>query len=180
LLIRANKVFRAGAWSDVATDTVVLDRESRHRRRKLMTGEGGLDFMLDLPEAVQLRDGDGLLLSDGRIVRVKAAPEPVVDITASAETLVRIAWHLGNRHLPTQLFADRLRVRRDPVIEALAVRLGGTVTALETGFDPEGGAYDDDGGHDHAGQHDHGAHDHDHDHDHHHHDHGPHGHDHDH
>ncbi len=173
MLIRANKVFRAGAWSDVATDTVVLDQESRHRRRKLMTGERGLDFMLDLPEAVQLRDGDGLLLADGRIVRVRAAPEAVADIVAPAETLVRIAWHLGNRHLPTQLLPDRLRIRRDAVIEALAARLGGTVVAAEAGFDPEGGAYEGEGGHDH-GHHDHG-HDH---HDHDGHDHGHSGHDH--
>lgn len=164
-MIRAGKVFPASEWSHVATDAVVLDFEDRHRRRVAMVAEGGLEFLLDLPEAVGLRDGDGLLLDDGRIVEVRAAPEPLADIVApSAGDLLRLAWHLGNRHLPAQLFTDRIRIRQDHVIEAMVRRLGATVTPILAPFDPEGGAYglgyfSDDQDHDH--------HHHDDDHDHH-------------
>lgn len=166
-MIRATKVFPASEWSHVATDSVVLDFEDRHRRRVAMRAEGGLEFLLDLPEAVALRDGDGLLLDDGRIVEVRAAPEPLADIVApSPGDLLRLAWHLGNRHLPAQLFTDRIRIRRDHVIEAMVRRLGATVTPISAPFDPEGGAYGL------------GYFSDDHDHDHHHHgeDHGHHGH----
>ncbi len=170
-MIRAGKVLRADAWSDVATDEVVLGYDDRHRRRVLMTGVRGLEFLLDLPEATLLRDGDGLVLGDGRIVRVRAAPEPVAEIGApSAEALTRIAWHLGNRHLPTEIAGGRLRIRRDPVIEDMVAGLGGTVTLAEAPFNPEGGAYAGADPHgrahpDHGHDHEHGN-DHSHPHDH--------------
>ena len=165
-MIRATKVFPAAEWSQVATDSVVLDLDHRHRRRLRMQGEGGLDFLLDLPEAVAIRDGDGLLLEDGRIVTVKASDEPLLEIRArDLLHLVRLAWHLGNRHLPVQIAADRLLIREDHVIAAMLTSLGATVTHVEAPFDPEGGAYD--GGshgnhHDDGHEHDHGHH-HDHD-----------------
>jgi urease accessory protein len=166
-LIRATKVFPAAAWSQVATDTVVLDFDHRHRRRLRMQGEGGLDFLLDLPEAVAIRDGDGLLLEDGRIVAVRASNEPLLEIRArDALHLVRLAWHLGNRHLPVQIAADRLLIREDHVIAAMLTSLGATVAHVEAPFDPEGGAYEGGGHghhHDHGDEHDHG-HDHTHDH----------------
>ncbi len=129
-----------------------------------MTGVRGLAFLLDLPEAVMLRAGDGLALDDGRIVEVVAAPEKLAEIRAAdAAALVRLAWHLGNRHLPTEMLKKSLRIRRDTVIEDMARGLGANVVEIEAPFNPEGGAYvagapaDD---HDH--DHDHGAHDHDH------------------
>jgi len=161
-VIRATKVFPAGEWSHVAADVVVLDFDHRHRRRLRMQGEGGLDFLLDLPEAIAIRDGDGLLLEDGRIVAVKASDEPLVEVRAKdGGHLVRLAWHLGNRHLPVQVEADRLFIREDHVIEAMLRSLGATVTRIEAPFDPEGGAYghghhhhdDDDDGHDHGHHH---------------------------
>jgi urease accessory protein len=169
-VIRATKVFPSGSWSHVATDTVELDFDHRHRRRLRMQGEGGLDFLLDLPEATAMRDGDGLLLEDGRIVAVKAAAEPLVEVCApNAGHLVRLAWHLGNRHLPVQVATDRLLIREDHVIEAMLRSLGATVTHVEAAFDPEGGAYGGHGhhhdDHDHDDDHGHGHH-HDHDHDH--------------
>jgi urease accessory protein len=165
-MIRATRVFPSAEWSHAATDSVVLDFDQRHRRRIAMKGARGVEFLLDLPEATALREGDGLLLEDGRIVEVKAAAEPLAEITArSAGELVRIAWHLGNRHLPTQLLDGRLRIRRDHVIEAMVVGLGGTVAAVSAPFDPEAGAYGPGQGQAHG--HDHGlAHEHDH------HDHG--------
>ncbi len=191
----AHAVLPSGAWSGEPADTVVLDYDERYRRRVTMTGVRGLEFLLDLPEAVMLRAGDGLQFEDGRIVEVVAAPESLVEIRAAdAAALTRVAWHLGNRHLPTELMRKSLRIRRDPVIEEMARGLGGTVVAIEAPFNPEGGAYvraaaqahgHDHHGHGHDHGHDHHGHDHDHDHNcgHDHHDHkghGDHGHRHDH
>jgi len=184
-MLLAHSVIPSGAWSGEPADTVVLDYDERYRRRVAMTGVRGLGFLLDLPEAVMLRAGDGIKLEDGRIVEVVAAPESLVEIRAAdAAALTRIAWHLGNRHLPTELLRKSLRIRRDPVIEEMARGLGGSVIAIEGPFNPEGGAYvraaapgDADAHHQHdRGHHDHGHHDHDHGHENHGHDH--HGHDH--
>tara|TARA_R110000868_G_scaffold36384_6_gene129265 strand:+ start:334 stop:837 length:504 start_codon:yes stop_codon:yes gene_type:complete len=159
-MLRATALKRKGDWSGVAADTVVLDFDHRHRRRLAMTGMSGLGFLLDLAEAEALADGDGLVLEDGRLVAVTAAAEPLVEITCDdVDHLVRVAWHLGNRHLPTELLGDRLRIRRDHVIEDMLVKLGATVAHVSAPFNPEGGAY----GHGRTHGHDHGD-----DHDHHH------------
>ncbi|THD42695.1 MAG: urease accessory protein UreE [Bradyrhizobium sp.] len=179
-MLHAHSVVAAGDWPGEPADTVVLDYDERYRRRVAMTGVRGLNFLLDLPEAVMLRAGDGLKLEDGRIVEVVAAPEALVEIRAAdAAALTRIAWHLGNRHLPTELTRKSLRIRRDSVIEDMARGLGGAVIAIEAPFNPEGGAYVRAV----AAAHDHGHAHHDHDHGHAHHDHDHHhghGHDHDH
>src|SRR5829696_8115824 len=104
-MIRATRVIPRGDWieSRLNTDTVVLDYDQRHRRRMTMTGRRGFEFLLDLPRATPLRHGDGLVLEDGRIIMVNAQPEPLAEISAAdANGLARIAWHLGNRHLPSQ------------------------------------------------------------------------------
>lgn len=154
-MLVCNNVRTAGTWhTATAADVVRLDFDGRHRRRHMMTGEGGLSFLLELPRAVALRDGDGLALSDGRIVRVTAAPEPLIEITASSMgALMRIAWHLGNRHLPTQLMGDRLRIRHDHVIRAMIEGLGGATADVEAPFDPEGGAFARADPHDHHHHH---------------------------
>jgi urease accessory protein len=159
-MIRATKVFPAENWSHAATDRVVLDYDGRHRRRIVMTGEKGTEFLLDLPEAAALRHGDGLLLDDGRVVEVSAAEESLAEITGTdGAHLLRLGWHLGNRHLPTQILGDRLRIRHDHVIEQMIAGLGGTVTTITAPFDPEGGAYEQE-------PHGHHSHHHDHPHDH--------------
>ncbi|HEY1783484.1 MAG TPA: urease accessory protein UreE [Roseiarcus sp.] len=164
-MLRAEKVIPAGHWSGAPADTVVLDFDERYRRRVTMTGVGGLAFLLDLPEATMLRGGDGLQLEDGRTVEVVAEPEPLAEIRAADPlALARLAWHFGNRHLPTEIMPKALRIRRDPVIEAMVVGLGARVIALDAPFNPEGGAYvKAEGG---AGQARHHGHDYDHDHDH--------------
>ena len=172
-MIRATQVRGQHRWSAPPADTVVLDFDDRHRRRMAMTGTRGLEFLLDLENAVALRGGDALVLEDGRLIEVVAAPEPLVEIRGSdPHHLVRVAWHLGNRHLPTQIMGKGLRIRRDHVIEAMVQGLGARVIEIEAPFDPEGGAYAGPG-HAHAGAdpqghaaHDHGDHDHSHDHDH--------------
>ncbi|PTW63527.1 urease accessory protein [Breoghania corrubedonensis] len=161
-MIRALGVLEAGTWVGEPADRVELDHDDRHRRRMAMTGEGGCEFLLDLPKAVALRSGDALELEDGRLVEVVSAPEALVEIAADdMGHLVQIAWHLGNRHLPTQLLGDRLRIRRDHVIEEMVEKLGGGIMPVSAPFDPEGGAY----GHGAVHGHDHGSDDcHDHDH----------------
>jgi urease accessory protein len=174
-MIRATQVRAQHRWSEAPVDSVVLDFDDRHRRRMAMTGTHGLEFLLDLENAVALRGGDALVLDDNRLIEVVAAPEPLIEIRgADPQHLVRIAWHLGNRHLPTQITAKGLRIRRDHVIEAMVKGLGARVIEIEAPFDPEGGAYAG-GGHAHAPESDpqhHAAHDHSsHDHgNHHHHD----------
>jgi len=170
-LPRATRVLRAGAWVvRTARDAVTLDFDERHRRRRRYRGEGGLDFLLDLESATVLRDGDGLLLEGGGVVAVRAAPEALIEVTAGdPRHLLRLAWHLGNRHLPAQLDADRILIRDDHVITAMLRGLGAAVREVSAPFDPEGGAY---GEHNHSthqpfrdGTH---GHDHGHDHAHHH------------
>ena len=133
---------REDASTAPVVDRVTLAAEDRHRRRLVMTGEAGTRFLLDLPQAAMLRDGDGLVLDDGSIVRVVGKREPLVEIAAaSAAARLRIAWHIGNRHVDVQVVGDRLRIRRDHVLEAMLVGLGAQLTPIEAPFDPEPGAY---------------------------------------
>src|SRR5476651_622580 len=137
-MIRATRVLGQHRWSEAAADTVVLDFDDRHRRRMAMTGTRGLEFLLDLENAVALRGGDALVLEDGRLIEVIAAPEPLVEVRAhDARQMVRIAWHLGNRHLPTQIAGRGLRIRRDHVIEDMLRGLGARLIEIEAPFDPE-------------------------------------------
>lgn len=150
-----------------ATDRVFLDYDERSRRRAVMRTEGGLEILLDQERPRHLRNGNAFELADGREVVIEAKPEKLISIScADTATLVRIAWHLGNRHLPTQISpagqGGELRIRADHVIEAMAKGLGGNCAAIEAPFDPEGGAYAGPaggGGHHHS----HGSHSHSHD-----------------
>ena len=133
-----------------------LDHHHRHRRRLTLKTEEGETILLDLPVAVHLRGGDKLVLDDGAILDVEALDEPLLQITATdIPALIRIAWHLGNRHLPTQLLGSALRIREDHVLEDMVRRLGATVTHVVAPFDPEGGAYAGSAGHHHGHAHGH-------------------------
>ncbi|WP_426958690.1 urease accessory protein UreE [Muricoccus radiodurans] len=170
-LPRATSVIPAGHWNAAeARDAVTLDFDDRHRRRRRYTGEGGFAFLLDLPDAVVLNDGDGLALEGGGAVAVRAAPEPLVEVTAADHAhFARLAWHLGNRHLPAEIGADRILIRDDHVITAMLRGLGATLRCVQAPFNPEGGAYGEHNrqtGHHHGPVHTHG---HDHAHEHHHH-----------
>lgn len=176
-MITATRILEAGTWSGTPVDTLVLERDDRHRRRLVMRCVGKTVFLLDLKEAGVMKDGDALELEDGRLVLVKSVPERLMEVTApAAADLVRIAWHLGNRHLPVEFKGDRLMIREDHVIADMLAGLGASVRPMLAPFDPEGGAYGhgETHGHDdhaHAHHHEHGdtcgcGHDHDHEHEH--------------
>jgi urease accessory protein len=139
----ARQVLAAGTWAQArAVDCITLDYEGRHRRRFRYVADAGTDFVLDLAQTTLLHDGDGLLLDDGRIVRVVAAPESLVAVTAADNVaLLRLAWHIGNRHLPAQLSAERVLLRDDAVIVAMLRGLGAQVEPIVAAFTPERGAY---------------------------------------
>lgn len=167
-MLRADQVLAPGEWTGPPDDTVCLDYDHRHRRRIRLTGEGGQPFLLDLAEVPSLAEGDALRLSDGRVVAVRCAEEALLEVAATdARTLARLAWHLGNRHLPTQIGEGFLRLREDHVIERMLRGLGAQVRAVRAPFHPEGGAYGRGRvhGHDQGRGHSHG---HDHGHAHHH------------
>ncbi len=142
----------AGQWeAGSARDRVMLDAGDRNRRRIVLTGEQGTQFMLDFERPATLHDGDGLLLDNGAIVLVCGAPEALIEISArSALETVRLAWHLGNRHTDVQIAGGKLRIRRDHVLEDMLRGLGAHITSLEAPFDPEQSAP-------HEYGHDHGA-----------------------
>lgn len=152
MAMRATSIKAAATWSGEPADRVVLDYDGRHRRRVSMRGRRGIPFLLDLPAAAGLHGGDALVLEDGRLIEVVAAAEALLEIRcADPLHLARVAWHFGNRHVPAQVLADALRVRRDHVLADLAAQLGAEVVEIEAPFDPEGGAYH--GPHAHADEH---------------------------
>ena len=140
---RTVAVHPRGRWpQELAVDTATLAYIDRHRRRIRLATDSGTTFLLDLARAYHLADGDGLELDDGEFIRVRAATEPVLEIEAAdPASLLRIAWHLGNRHLPLQVVGDRLRIHEDHVIAEMVVGLGGRITRAQAPFDPEIGAY---------------------------------------
>ncbi len=157
---RASTHRPAGHWpTEKAVGSLTLDFDARHRRRIRLTVDQGEDVLLDLPKAVAMADGDGLQLEDGRWLRVQAAAELIVEIShKDPRQLVRIAWHLGNRHLPTQIQDKVLRIRPDHVIEDMLLRFGADLAKVQVAFQPEGGAY---GSHGHHHHHDDEGHHHD-------------------
>jgi urease accessory protein len=155
VLMRVETILPAGSWNLAReVDQVLIDYDRRFRRRIVLATVRGAEVLIDLPQAVRLRDGDGLLTENG-VVRVCAQAEDLMEIHAhEAGELIRIAWHLGNRHLPVQLLDDRIRIRADHVIGEMVEGLGGHVDLIQAPFDPESGAYSG-GGHHHHGDDDH-------------------------
>nr|WP_294546846.1 urease accessory protein UreE [uncultured Rhodopila sp.] len=148
--MRVETILTAGNWDpEKQIDKVRIDYDRRFRRRIVLATEAGAELLIDLPQAVRLRDGDGLVVATG-VVCVCAQPEDLMEIHAHGDgDLVRIAWHLGNRHLPVQLLGDRIRIRADHVIGDMVAGLGGHVERIKAPFDPEAGAYAGGGHHHH-------------------------------
>jgi urease accessory protein len=148
---RVIEIRRAGQWDAItATDRITLDAGDRHRRRVVLKAEGGISILLDWPQPVLLKDGDGLLLDNGALVQVVGEPEPLLELGArSPLALLRLAWHIGNRHADVQISGERLRIRRDHVLEEMAAGLGAMVVPIEAPFDPEP-AFSHEHGHGHG------------------------------
>jgi urease accessory protein len=168
---RVVRVLGAGAAHTAPIDSVMVAADQRRTQTAVLTGVNGTQIGMMLPEPVHLRMGDALELDDGSLVEVVVAPEPLIEVRGNDLThLARLAWHLGDRHVPVQVLANRLRLRRDPALETMLGALGARLTEIEAPFDPEGGAYapaTHDHGHDHHHRHDaHCGHDHSHDHHH--------------
>ncbi len=163
----ATKILRAGAARPApAAETLILDFEQRTRKQGFVFTGKGTCIEFAFAEEPALATDDALLLDDGRVVEIVAAPEPLIEARiADPAALARLAWTLGDRHVPVQLFANRLRIRRSPAIEALLKERGAKAAAIEAPFEPDAAAT----------AHDHHAHQHgdDHHHDHHDHGHGP-------
>ena len=146
LLPDARAIRRKGEWAD-ACDTVVLTYEERMLRRKVLATAQAKSVLVDLARTTDLHHGDALELEDGRLIEVVAAEEDLLAVTGD---LVRLAWHIGNRHTPAQIEADRLLIRRDHVLRDMLDRLGATVEEVRARFTPEGGAYGHGRTHGHA------------------------------
>jgi urease accessory protein len=168
---RVTNVLAAGSYGAAGgADSVILDRDQRQATRAIFTTVGNVTVELDFPSPLVLRTGDALVLDDGRLVEVVAEAEPLLEVRdADVGKLARLAWQLGDRHVPVQILPKRLRLARDPATEALLARLGVRAAAIEAPFEPEGGAYrvapapaHHHHDHGHAHHHDHDHHDHDH------------------
>tara|TARA_R110002111_G_scaffold178975_2_gene244667 strand:+ start:128 stop:601 length:474 start_codon:yes stop_codon:yes gene_type:complete len=151
----AQTLHRKGHWSGPAT-TCELDYAERFVRRKRLTMVSGDPFVVDLAQTTSLDDGDALELDTGVLVQIAAGVEALYKV--SGPDLVRLAWHVGNRHTPCQINTDHLLIQADPVIGHMLEHLGAVVEPLTAPFTPEGGAY----GHGRTHSHEHGATAHDH------------------
>jgi urease accessory protein len=139
-------VRRAAVRPERVSDTITLDHQARHRRRMTMTADGGTEFLLDLGAASVFDDGDALKLDDGRLIQVVAAAEHLIEITTENPLrLMKLAWHLGNRHVPAEITPDALYIAPDHVLVEMVRGLGAKAVPVQRAFRPERGAY-----HEHA------------------------------
>lgn len=134
-------------------ETIALTYDARFLRRRVLTAQSGLRFLVDLPHTTSVNHADGFALADGRVVKVLAADEDLLEVTGG--DLVRIAWHIGNRHTPCQIETGRLLIQRDHVMRGMLEQLGAQVRAVIEPFTPEIGAYGHGRthGHDHSAEH---------------------------
>ena len=158
-MLQASKVISQGQGLAPAllkrAATVTLDWDVRQKSRFSATDSGGRALGVFLPRGTAVRGGDVLVAEDGSLVRVIAAPQPVLLITACAQhgtpfDLTRAAYHLGNRHVPIELQPDHLNIEPDHVLADMLRAMHLTVVACDAAFEPESGAYAA-GGHSHDG-----------------------------
>lgn len=155
-MIYCHEVQRHGSANTQHDDTITLDETDRRRRRIRLCSDNGIEFVLELQSTTLLQENDSLLLSDGRSIRVQSKPESLYKVTGNdAAHLLTLAWHVGNRHLAAQISPDYFLIRKDTVIRTMLEELGASVSEVEAGFNPLGGAYDRAHSHAHAHTHDH-------------------------
>ncbi|MGR7993791.1 urease accessory protein UreE [Xanthobacter sp. ZOL 2024] len=170
-MIRATAIVRRPAVRDEkVADAVTLDHRARQGRRFAFTTEGGLAIALELEKAVALDDGDAVKLEDGRLVRVRAAAEALMEVTSpNPARLLKAAWQLGQRHLPTESTETALYVPADGALMETLRGLGVSATPVTRPFRPDKATLEAAGaghhhGHEHHGhehhEHEHPAHEH--------------------
>ena len=120
-------------------DTITLTYHERFIRRKKLVSDNKFEFLVNLPETISLQENTAFVLENGSLILIKYAKEPLVEIVG--ENLMKIIWHIGNRHIPCQIELDRLLIQEDKVIEELIIKLGGKIKKIHKEFCPEGGAY---------------------------------------
>ncbi len=141
---------RAAVEPDAVVDRATLDHAARQRRRGVIESDAGLSFLVDLEKATAIHDGDALSLEGGKLLLIKAAPEPLIEITAkSPRHLMQVAWHIGNRHTPAEITEHAIFITEDHVLAEMVVGLGCTVRPVQRPFQPEAGAYAGHGNHHH-------------------------------
>ena len=142
MALRAISFRRAEPLGEEPFGIVVLDADERHIRRKRITLANGEDILVDFEKPVHLEQGDLLVLEDGRVAEIVAAPEELMEVRArDAQHLVTLAWHIGNRHLAAQIDANRILLRRDRIIRSMLEQLGAKVSDVTEPFTPAHGAY---------------------------------------
>jgi len=134
----AQTLHRKGHWSGNAT-RCELDYTERFVRRKRLTMVSGEPFIVDLAQTTSLNEGDALELDTGNLVQITASVEALYKV--SGPDLVRLAWHVGNRHTPCQINTGHLLIQADFVIGHMLEHLGAVVEPVTKTFTPEGGAY---------------------------------------
>jgi urease accessory protein len=123
-------------------ETLTLPHEERHKRKFTFTCDAGYEFLLDLDKAHHLREGEGCLLETGEVILIKAAQEPLLKLTTSSPArLLKLAWHIGNRHTPAEVLEEAIYIADDHVLAQMVKGLGVTVTNEIRAFNPEKGAY---------------------------------------
>jgi len=148
--------------------TITLDWDTRQKSRFDAVDSSQRQLGIFLPRGTVVRGGDVLVAEDGSLVRVEAAPQDVLRITACTEhvspfDLTRAAYHLGNRHVPIELKPDHLKIEPDHVLADMLRAMHMTVVQVSEPFEPESGAYGDHSGHSHGGHGHHHDHAHSHD-----------------
>lgn len=135
---RCHDIAHAGTWSG-ADDSIALTYDGRFLRRRALISKTQIAFLVDLPKTVSVDQGCAFRLTDGRHIAVTAADEDVLRVTGP--DLVRLAWHVGNRHTPCQIAPDHLLIQANHVMADMLSGLGADIQEMRCPFTPEGGAY---------------------------------------
>lgn len=148
---KATSYLKAEDVTTPAAHRLTLDAQERHIRRRRVQLNDGTFILVDLEKPVQLADGDCLVLEKGELVEIQAAREDLLEIAAGTPAgLVKLAWHIGNRHLEAQIEESRILIRPDHVIAHMLEHQGALVREVREPFSPENGAYAHDIGHEHS------------------------------
>jgi len=120
-------------------DFIELSYDERFLRRKKLTSNNGIEFLVDLKNTISLKKDDKFKLDSGLLINVRFKIEELLEIKGN--NLMHLIWHIGNRHIPRQIEENRILIQNDKVIEEMILRLNGQTKVVLEAFDPEGGAY---------------------------------------